>query len=513
MLSRIFNQIDPSQIKNKTLEYNAKYLWEILLKNLNYLDRESVELIELAFLQMTQSHSEQKRKSGDYYIIHPVSAALVLANLNLDPYTISACLLHDVPEDTETTLENLSKSFNSEIIFLIEGVTKLSNLRYKGEERYAENLRKMFVAMSKDLRVIFIKLADRLHNLTTLEYLPQAKQRRIALESLEIYAPIAERLGISKLQHDLEEIAFKYVYPDIYYNFTIDAKVEVERRNLQLEYIIRKTKEVLDRENVPYEKIYGRAKKYYSVYRKIQDRDKDLEDLYDLVAVRVITKNIEDCYLVLSILKNNFVEVPNRYKDYVSNPKKNGYQSIHLNAFIYPQELPDLDQKTSIPFEFQIRTNEMHDFAEYGVAAHFIYKSQTKKSQITEFIKGENLKWVKELVELGQQSLSESDYIQKVKLDLFNDRIFVFTPKNDVIDMPLGSTCLDFAYRIHEDIGNTASVALVNGKSSKLSHELNSGDSISIITDRRRFPAPDWLNSVITRHARNCIKNYLKKQI
>lgn len=487
----------------KELKKLSLELWEGLLPKLDYLDQSDIKLVKEAFDWMVLSHGDQRRKSGQFYIIHPVAACTTLADIGLDGCTLAATLLHDVPEDTAITLADLSKTFSSEILFLVEGVTKLSNIRYQGQEKFAENLRKMFVAVSKDLRVIFIKLADRLHNLQTLSHVKAEKQHRIALESLEIYAPIAERLGISLLQNAIEEAAFPYVYPDIYQSFTANARLEITTRQNQLSKILEKTENILTESgNIPNFKLSGRAKKHYSIFRKIIDREKNINDLMDLIAVRIIVENQQECYLVLSTLQQKFSTIENRYKDYIAFPKKNGYQSLHLNANI---------DKNYI-FEFQIRTKEMHQFAEYGIASHFIYKGEGRKNlKVEEYLKGENLKWVKELIEIGRANLNPVEYLTKVKLDLFDDRVFIMTPKNDVINLPIGASALDFAFEIHGDIGKKARMAVINGKSCKISTILQSGDNVQIQTQKNQKPSLDWLKWVITKHARGSIKQYLKK--
>lgn len=477
-------------------------LWNELLGYLGYLNNADKELVELAFTQMCLAHNTDKRKSGEYYIIHPVAACISLALIKLDPQTLSATLLHDVPEDTNVTLKQINADFGPEIAFLVEGVTKLSNVRYKGEDRYAENLRRMFVAISKDLRVVLIKLADRLHNLQTLHHVSPEKQARIALESLEIYAPIAERLGISKFQAEIEETAFPYLFPDTYQGFVKDSNLEINQRTKFLDKMVLKTKKVLDDSNIKYVDIKGRAKKYYSIFKKIQAKNKSIKDIYDLIALRIIVETVEDCYFTLSLLEQNFEIDIKRIKDYIANPKVNGYQSLHLTVY---------DKEEEAYFEFQIRTREMNEFAEYGVAAHYIYKNKQRGHKIEEFVASENLKWIKEFVDLGKEKMSPDEYLQNVKLNLFQDRIFVMTPKNDPIDLPKDSSPLDFAYRIHADIGDHAMMAKINGQIARLSDKLTNGDVVEILTDKRQKPNLNWINWVKTRQARQHIRTYLRK--
>jgi GTP pyrophosphokinase len=410
-------------------------------------------------------------------------------------------LLHDVPEDTEVSLRELEKIFSREVIFLISGVTKLSSIKYQGEDRYAENLRRMFVAMSRDIRVIFIKLADRLHNLETLDALPSEKAHRIALESLEIYAPIAERLGMGKFQDKLENLSFPYAYPEEYKDLIEGVKQEYNIRQNVLEHIKKNIEHIFNEEDIDNIKIYGRAKKYYSLYKKL-DAGKTVNEVYDLIALRIITKDIGTCYQVFSIIQSHFEPVKNRVKDYIAKPKDNGYQSIHTTV---------QDKDTDTVFEVQIRTEEMHEYCEYGVASHWSYK---QKSDIDthSFIDTDKFKWIQDLVNLGKEPLSEEEYLQYVKLDLFQDQIFVMTPKGDAIRLVEGATALDFAFRIHQDIGRHASLAKVNGSPVKLSENLKNGDLVEIITDKKQKPHRDWLNMVKTPSAARTIRNNLRKQ-
>jgi GTP diphosphokinase / guanosine-3',5'-bis(diphosphate) 3'-diphosphatase len=486
-----------------TLEEVSKQLWMGLVPKIGYLSPSDQEVIELAFTQMVLAHGEMKRKSGEYYIIHPVAACETLAEIKMDGPTLAATLLHDVPEDTTVSLKELSKDFSSEVVFLIEGVTKLSQVRYQGEDRYAENLRRMFVSMSKDLRVIFIKLADRLHNLKTLQFVQPEKQHRIALESLEIYAPIAERLGISFFQNEIEDVVFPYLYKDEYADFVQNSNLAIRKRTQLLNTILEQTKELLTINSIHYEKVYGRAKKYYSIFKKIHSKEKQLDEIYDLVAIRIIVDSVEDCYFTLSVLQAHFHINTSRIKDYISHPKANGYKSLHLTAH-------NTDEDMS--FEFQIRTPQMHEFAEYGMAAHYIYKSKREQRETTQFVTGENLKWINDLVDLGKEDMSPEEYLQNVKLDLFNDRIFVMTPKSDTIDLPLGATCLDFAFQIHGSVGEHAMMAKVNSQIERLSHVLKNGDQVEILTDKRQKPSKDWIQWVRTRYARKYIKAWFRQQ-
>lgn len=485
------------------IEYDlvAKNLWNNFKSHIKYLSITDQEVVELAFIQMVEAHTGQMRKSGEFYIVHPVAAATYLTRIGLDKDTLAACLMHDVPEDTHVSLKDLEQSFSKEIVFLISGITKLSKIKYQGEDRYVENLRRMFVAMSRDLRVIFIKLADRLHNLQTLKALPPHKAQRIAMESLEIYVPIAQRLGINYFKGEIEDAAFPYVYPHEYKQFISLSNIEIEKRKKLLEKMINKTKGILELEGVEEYSLKGRAKKYYSIFCKLQDMRATLDSMYDLVALRILVPTEDDCYHVLSLIHKHFEPHTDRLKDYIATPKENGYQSLHTSV---------TDNRSGLVFEFQIRTFQMHEFAEFGVAAHWAYKAK-KKNDSDRFLESQNFKWISELVDLGRENLTQEEYLKHVKLDLFQDRIFVMTPKNDVIDLPKGATPLDFAYRIHEQIGSSAVMAKVNNRPAKLSDELHSGDEVVIVTGKHQKPKLDWLNWVKTHTAAKQIRARLRK--
>lgn len=489
------------KVSRDNLALASSQLWEFLLPYLSYLSSQDVEQIEIAFLQMVEAHGEQRRKSGDFYIIHPVSACTILANMKLDRDTLIAMLLHDVPEDTEVSLRDLEKVFSREVIFLVSGVTKLSVIKYKGEDRYAENLRRMFVAMSRDIRVIFIKLADRLHNLETLAALPAEKSQRIALESLEIYAPIAERLGMGRLQEQVENLSFPYAYPEEYKALVSQVKQEYYTRQGTLEIIENNLKNILNSEGIEYSRLYGRAKKYYSLYKKL-GTGKSIDQVYDLIALRIITPDLATCYQVFSVVNSYFEPLPNRVKDYIAKPKDNGYQSIHTTV---------RDKETNTIFEIQIRTEEMHEYCEYGIASHWAYKQKSNLNKHS-FIDTHRFKWIQDLVNLGKEPLSEEEYLKHVKLDLFQDQIFVMTPKGDAIRLVEGATALDFAFSIHQVIGKHAVLAKVNGSPVKLSEKLKNGDVVEIITDKKQKPNRDWLNMVKTNSAARAIRNNLRKQ-
>ncbi len=456
--------------------------------------------LERAFEFARDAHAGQKRLDGSDYVTHPLETAYTLAHMNLDLDTIIAGLLHDVPEETAVTAEEIEKNFGNAVAKLVKGTTKLGKLKYRGLERYAENLRKMFVAMAEDVRVVLIKLADRLHNLSTLSALPPIKQQRIARETLEIYAPIANRLGIGELKGKLEDLAFKYVYPEEYDWVIKIAQTRLEDQLAYVKGVIKQVQKILNDNNVPIVSIHGRAKHYYSLYRKLIRKDMDISKVYDLVALRVILPSVADCYHVLGLIHNLWKPLPGRIKDYIAQPKPNGYRSLHTTVFGDDGRI----------IEFQIRDQEMHDLAEYGIAAHWHYKEGGQK---TLNLPPAQLKWIKELLDWQKEIKDNEQYLQALKIDAFQNRIFVFTPKGDVIDLPDEATPVDFAFSIHSDIGNKCSGARVNEKITALDSKLKSGDMVEIIVDKNRGgPSEDWLKFVKTNMAKSHIKNYLKRK-
>lgn len=475
-------------------ELAATQLWDILKPKLNYLTPEDKTYVGLAFTQMVIAHADQRRKSGEYYFVHTVATCYILADIHLDKATLAAALLHDVPEDTAVTLKDLSKDFDSDVVNLVEGVTKFSTLKYRGEQRYAENLRKLFLAMSRDIRIVLIKLADRLHNLQTLEHLRPDKQYRIALESIEIYAPIAERLGISRVRARIEDLAFPYVYPDHYRQFITKSDIEIEKRENDLDRIIALVHKQLKQADVPYFIVKGRAKSYYSIYRKLITKERTLDQIYDLIAIRVVTYTVEQCYEILAIIHHLFEPIPNRIKDYIIQPKENGYQSIHTAVTASDGSV----------FEVQIRTKEMDEYAEYGVATHWAYKDGE-----TPDFDPKKFKWINDVVSLGKRWNWQADYVRRVKMNLYSQRIFVMTPKGDVVDLKAGATALDFAFKIHEKVGQKAVLAKINGRSAKMSEKLSNGDTIEIITRDSQQPTNDWLTKVTTTTAIKKIHSFL----
>ncbi|KKW41560.1 MAG: (P)ppGpp synthetase I, SpoT/RelA [Candidatus Magasanikbacteria bacterium GW2011_GWA2_56_11] len=456
-----------------------------------------LDLVRLTYDFAAEAHKGQVRKSGEPYIVHPLAAAHYLADLKIDPVIICATLLHDVPEDTAVTLADIEKNFGAEIASLVRGITKLGKLKYRGVERYIENLRKMFVAMAEDVRVMIIKFADRIHNLKTLEALPPQKRYRVALESLEIYAPIANRLGMDEMKGELEDLSFQYVYPKDYQRVKALRAEKLSGKEEYFRHIIDKARRELEKSGIKSVQIYGRSKRLYSLYQKLLRKDNEIAKIYDMVAIRIIVPTIADCYAALGILHNLWKPLKGRIKDYISQAKPNGYQSLHTTVFSDDGEI----------IEFQIRTVEMHEEAEYGVAAHWHYDERGAR------LPKKEIKWVQELAEIQKDILNKLSDLEEMKVDFLQTRIFVFTPQGDVIDLPEGATPVDFAYHIHTEVGNKCAGALINDKLVSLDTELKNGDVVDIIVDKnRRGPSQDWANIVRTHTARMHIKSQLKQQ-
>lgn len=442
------------------------------------------------------NHQGQKRNSGEDYIIHPLHVAMILADMNMDSATIIAGLLHDTIEDTSVTYEDIEKKFGKEIAELVDGVTKLKKLNYKSKaEKQAENIRKMVLAMAKDIRVIIVKLADRLHNMRTLEYMTEAKKIEKATETLEIYAPIADRLGMSRVKWELEDLSLRYLDPDEYYKLVDMVNKRRKEREELINSIIDTLKVNLERVGIKCE-INGRPKNFYSIYKKMKVKGKVFDEIYDLSAVRILTNDIKDCYGALGVVHTLWKPIPGRFKDYIAMPKPNNYQSLHTTVI-------DNNGET---FEVQIRTYQMHQTAEYGIAAHWKYK--TGQTKTTSF--DENLTWLRQLMEWQKDLNDPNDFIDTLKVDFFADEVFVFSPKGDVINLPEGSTPIDFAYRIHTQVGNTCVGAKVNGRIVPLSYKLSSGNIVDIITNSNSGPSLDWLNIVKSNQAKKKISQYFK---
>ena len=469
---------------------------ELIEKIKKYNPELDEEMLRRAYKLAYDHHKGQKRNSGEDYIIHPLNVAMILADMHMDTPTIIAGLLHDTIEDTDVTYDDIKNMFREEIANLVDGVTKLKKLNYKTkQEKQAENIRKMVLAMAKDIRVIIVKLADRLHNMRTLEYMTDAKKKEKALETLEIYAPIADRLGMSKIKWELEDSSLRYLDPENYYQLMDMINKRRNEREDLINSTIKTLKENLDKIGIKSD-IHGRPKNFYSIYKKMKIKGKAFDEIYDLSAIRVLVDDIKDCYGVLGVVHTLWKPIPGRFKDYIAMPKPNNYQSLHTTVI-------DDNGET---FEVQIRTYKMHQVAEYGIAAHWKYKSgQTKTTSFDE-----NLTCLRQLLEWQKEFNDPNDFIETLKIDFFSDEVFVFTPNGDVINLPEGSTPIDFAYRIHSAIGNTCMGAKISGRMVPLDYVLKSGDIVEIITSENASPSRDWLKIVKSNQAKKKIQQYFK---
>ncbi|KRK58712.1 RelA/SpoT family protein [Fructilactobacillus fructivorans] len=483
---------------SKVKEWTPK---EIFDEASEYLDKNDIQMIKKAYKFAKIAHEDQKRASGQPYINHPVEVAGILTDLHMDAETITAGFLHDVVEDTGATIGDITELFGDHVSLIVDGVSKLSKIKYKSsKEQLAENHRKLLLAMCKDIRVMIVKLADRLHNMETLDALRPDKQKRIAQETLDIYAPLADRLGIGTIKWELEDLSLRYLKPDDYYEI---VNLMNSKRNERVAYVnraVKKVQQAIEGLGIKGE-VYGRPKHIYSIYRKMHDKHKDFKEIYDLLAVRVIVKSVKDCYAVLGAIHTEWKPFPDRFKDYIAMPKPNMYQSLHTTV-VGPE---------GKPLEIQIRTEEMHRIAEYGVAAHWAYK-EGKTDEVESNKSNVQLNLFKKIIEIQEESENASDFMDSVQGDLFSDRVYAFTPSGDVIELPKGSIPIDMAYSIHTDVGNSTTGARVNGKLVPLDYEIKNGDIVDIITSSSSDgPGKNWMSMVKTRRAKHKIKQFFKR--
>ncbi len=483
---------------------------DLILRVKKYHPSDDISLIEKAYKVASKAHKEQLRKSGEPYIIHPLYVAIILADLEMDKETIAAGLLHDVVEDTIMTEEEIREQFGDDVALLVDGVTKLQKLQFTGNgdqpdrlEMQAENLRKMFLAMAKDIRVILIKLADRLHNMRTLQYQKPESQERIARETLDIYAPIAQRLGISRIKVELDDLSLKYLEPEAYYDLVDKIAVRKSVREKYIQSIVDEVSEHIKNAGIKAQ-IDGRVKHFFSIYKKMKNQHKTIDQIYDLFAVRIIVDTVKDCYAALGVIHEMYKPIPGRFKDYIAMPKENMYQSLHTT----------LIGTNGQPFEIQIRTFEMHKAAEYGIAAHWKYKeaSDGKRADNSE---EEKLTWLRQILEWQRDMSDNREFLNLLKsdLDLFSDSVYCFTPTGEVKNLPAGSTPIDFAYSIHSAVGNRMIGARVNGKLVTIDYEIKNGDQIEILTSQNsKGPSRDWLNVVKSTQAKNKINQWFKNE-
>lgn len=487
-------------MKNK--EFNSdKELENIITKIKKYAKNTDTSIVEKAYKFSELAHNGQFRKSGEPYFIHPVAVSNILIDMELDMETISAGLLHDVVEDTEYTYEDIKKEFGQNVADLVDGVTKLGQIKYQSkEETQAENLRKMFLAMAKDIRVILIKLSDRLHNMRTLKYMPPEKAKLKAVETLEIYGGIANRLGISTIKWELEDTALRYIDPDGYYELVEKVAKKRSEREDYINNLIKILETTFEEINIKC-KVYGRPKHFYSIYKKIHNKKKSFQEIYDLMAVRVIVESVKDCYAILGMVHTLWKPIPGRFKDYIAMPKPNMYQSLHTTVIG-----PDGE-----PIEIQIRTKEMHTVAEYGIAAHWKYK-EGKTASDNDKIESK-LQWLRQMIEWEKDLKDPHEFLDALKEDVFNSQVYVFTPKGDVIELPAEATPIDFAYRVHTNVGNKCIGAKIDGRIVPLDYKLQNGNIVEILTSSNsNGPSRDWINIVKTPNAKSRIRQWFKKE-
>ena len=508
-LEELENEVIPKADNIKTMKEfeSPEYLYKELIASVRkYHPSDDISMIEKAYHVADEAHKGQVRKSGEAYIIHPLCVAIILAELELDKETIVAGLLHDVVEDTVMTVEEITEEFGAEVALLVDGVTKLGQLAYDADkvEVQAENLRKMFLAMAKDIRVILIKLADRLHNMRTLKYMTPEKQKEKARETMDIYAPIAQRLGISKIKIELDDLSLKYLEPEAYYDLVEKVALRKSVRDDYVQQLVGEVKKSIEAAGIKAD-IEGRAKHFFSIYKKMKNQGKTIDQIYDLFAIRIIVESVKDCYAALGVIHAMYKPIPGRFKDYIAMPKPNMYQSLHT-TLIGP---------TGQPFEIQIRTYEMHRTAEYGIAAHWKYKeaSDGKNVQNQE---EEKLSWLRQILEWQRDMSDNREFMSLLKsdLDLFSDTVFCFTPTGDVKNLPNGSTPVDFAYSIHSAVGNKMIGAKVNGKLVPIDYVIQNGDRIEILTSQNsKGPSRDWLNIVKSTQAKNKINQWFRSEL
>jgi len=500
-------QLDDGRIHDEGMKGRTPdqaYL-DLILRVKKYHPSDDISLIEKAYKIAADAHKDQKRKSGEPYIIHPLETAIILAELQLDKESIVSGLLHDVVEDTVMTYEDIEREFGTSVAVIVEGVTKLEKIKYNGDklEYQAENLRKMFLAMAKDIRVIMVKLADRLHNMRTLEFQPAAKQIEISRETLDIYSPLAERLGISKVKVELDDLAFKYLYPEEYNSLVAQITIQKSEREQYVQGIVDEVAKHIKDAGID-ATFDGRVKHFFSIYRKMVNQNKELDQIYDLFAVRVLVNSIQDCYAALGVVHEMYKPIPGRFKDYIAMPKPNMYQSLHT-TLIGP---------SGTPFEVQIRTYDMHKTAEFGIAAHWKYK-ESGSSKKAEERESEKMSWLRRILD-WQVNSDNKEFLNLVKsdFDLFSDIVYVFTPEGDVKNLPAGSTPIDFAYAVHSGVGNKMSGARVNGQLVSINYELKTGDRVEIITSQNiHGPSRDWLKIVKSTQARNKINQWFRNEL
>lgn len=499
--------VDGHAVKEPEDYQDPDELYQYLIGHIRkYHPSADVSMIEKAYELASKAHANQFRKSGEVYIIHPLWVGIILAQLEMDKETIAAGILHDVVEDTEETKEDIARDFGEDVALLVDGVTKLGQLSYSSDklEMQAENLRKMFLAMAKDIRVIIIKLADRLHNMRTLQFMKPEKQKEKARETMDIYSPIAQRLGISKVKTELDDLALKYLHPEVFYDLVQQINERKTEREEFVAQIVKEVSQHMENANIQAE-VNGRVKHFFSIYKKMVNQDKTVDQIYDLFAVRIIVNTVKDCYAALGVIHEMYTPVPGRFKDYIAMPKPNMYQSLHTT----------LMSTVGQPFEIQIRTKEMHKTAEYGIAAHWKYKESNDGKKNIKAQEEEKLNWLRQILDWQKDMSDNREFLSLIKgdLDLFAEDVYCFTPNGDVKNLPNGSTPIDFAYAIHSAVGNKMVGARVNGKLVKVDYKIQNGDRIEILTSQNsKGPSRDWLNIVKSTQAKNKINQWFKKQ-